>query len=97
MAGWRLAQGWLALAGRRLVGWLDAGWLAGGLLMAGWRLAGSWLGAGWRWMVCGWSAGWMLPGWLASFENLSQFGNFLNFFTLTEVSQGLNISIKFYK
>ena len=25
--GWQLARGWLALGGRRLVDWLDAGWL----------------------------------------------------------------------
>ena len=34
---------------------------------------------------------WRLVGWIAGF------GNFLNFFTLTEVTKDLYIPIKFYK
>ena len=63
-------------------GWLAAGLqLAAGWLPAGWRLAGGWL------TVCSWSAG----GWLQAVWQ------FLFFFTLSEVSKGFYISIKFYK
>ena len=49
--------------------------------MAGWRLAGGWLAAGLQ------LAGrWLAAGWLI---------DFLNFFTLTEVSKDLYISINF--
>ena len=51
--------------------------------MADWQLAGGWLAAGLEL-----ADGWLAAGWLVGF---------LNFFTLTEVSKGLYISIKFYK
>ena len=71
--------------------WLAAGLQrAGGWLVAGWRLANGLLATGWR-LGPGWLAlaGRRLAGWLA--------GNFLYFFTLTEVSKGLYILITFYK
>ena len=62
--------------------------------MTGWRLAGGWLEAGFRWLVGGWLVGWMMAVWLVGFKNVCQFSLI---FTLAEVSEGLYISIKFYK
>ena len=84
MADWLLGSGCLAAGLQRAGGWLVAGWrLANGSLATGWRLAPDWLALAGRRLV-----GWLdAGGWLAIFF----------IFTLTEVSEALYISIKFYK